>query len=126
MFSQIPFPKAALAVLEFFSAMTGSELDYDELREHSTAVEKTLEEFLVRMENAMEEAHAEPGHLPAPGEPEKKASKPAAADHQRVELLFAAARADRSRAYELKQELDRLGLFQEFEDRFLDLFKDPG
>ena len=125
-FSQIPFPKAALAVLEFFGAMTGIELDYDELREHSTAVEETLEDFLVRMENAMEEAHAEPGHLPALGEVEGKASKPPAADHKRIEKLFAAARADRSRAYELKQELDRRGLFHEFEDRFLDLFKDPG
>lgn len=125
-FSQIPFPKAALAVLEFFGAMTGIELDYDELREHSTEVEKALEDFLVRMENAMEEAQSAPGHLPAPGEAEEKASKPAAADYKRIEELFSVARADRSRAYELKQELDRLGLFHEFEDRFLDLFKDPG
>jgi proteasome assembly chaperone (PAC2) family protein len=125
-FSQIPFPKAALAVLEFFGAMTGIELDYDELREHSAAVEKTLEEFLVRMEHAVEEAQSEHGHLPAPGEAEKKASKPVAADHKHIEELFAAARADRSRAYELKQELDRLGMFHDFEDRFLDLFKDPG
>ncbi|RPJ33911.1 MAG: hypothetical protein EHM17_08535 [Verrucomicrobiaceae bacterium] len=122
-FAQIPFPKAALAVLEFFSAMTGITLDYAELREQSEKVEKTLEEFLVRMEHAVEEAHGQPGHLPEPGE---KAPRPAAADRQRVEALFAAARADRSRAYELKQELDRLGLFSEFEDRFLDLFKEPG
>jgi hypothetical protein len=125
-FSQIPFPKAALAVLEFFGAMTGIELDYEELREHASAVEQTLEEFLVRMENAMEEAQSEPGHLPAPGAAGEKPSKPAAADQKRIEELFVAARADRSRAYELKQELDRLGLFHEFEDRFLDLFKDPG
>jgi proteasome assembly chaperone (PAC2) family protein len=125
-FSQIPFPKAALAVLEFFGAMTGIDLDYDELREHSAAVEKTLEDFLVRMEHAVEEAQAEPGHLPAPGEAGERASKPAAADQKRIEELFAAARADRSRAYELKQELDRLGMFHDFEDRFLDLFKDPG
>jgi uncharacterized protein len=126
MFSQIPFPKAALAVLEFFGAMTGIELNYEELREHSITVEKTLEEFLVRMENAMDEAHDEPGNLSMPGEAEKNISKPAAVDHTRIEELFAVARTDRSRAYELKQELDRLGLFQEFEDRFLDLFKDPG
>lgn len=125
-FSQIPFPKAALAVLEFFGAMTGIELDYDELREHSIAVEQSLEDFLVRMEHAVEQAQSEPGHLPGPMEPEEKAAKPAAADQKRIEELFAAARADRSRAYELKQELDRLGLFHDFEDRFLDLFKDPG
>jgi hypothetical protein len=33
---------------------------------------------------------------------------------------------DRSRAFELKQELNRLGIFKEHEDRFLDLFKKPG
>lgn len=125
-FSQIPFPKAALAVLEFFGAMTGIELDHEELREHAEAVENTLEDFLVRMERAVEEAQSGPGHLPAPQEVGGKVSKPVAADHKRIEELFAAARADRSRAYELKQELDRLGLFHEFEDRFLDLFKDPG
>jgi hypothetical protein len=125
-FSQIPFPKAALAVLEFFSAMTGIELDYTELREHAVTVEKTLEDFLVRMEHAVEEANAQPGHLPEPDAAGEKAPRPGAADRRRIEELFSAARADRSRAYELKQELDRLGLFKEFEDRFLDLFKDPG
>ncbi len=33
---------------------------------------------------------------------------------------------DRTKAYELKRELDRLGLYREYEDRFLDLFKKPG
>ena len=125
-FSQVPFPKAALAVLEFFGAMTGIELDYDELHEHAATVERTLEDFLARMEQAVEQAQEEPGHLPAPGEAGGKISKPAVVDQKHIEELFTAARADRSRAYELKQELDRLGLFQEFEDRFLDLFKDAG
>jgi hypothetical protein len=30
---------------------------------------------------------------------------------------------DRSKAYELKNELDRLDVFRDYEDRFLDLFK---
>jgi uncharacterized protein len=30
-----------------------------------------------------------------------------------------------AKAFELKQELDRLGVFKEYEDRFLDLFRDP-
>jgi hypothetical protein len=47
-------------------------------------------------------------------------------DRQRIDLMFDNAAHDRSRAYELKQELDRLGVFPQYEDRFLDLFKDPG
>lgn len=117
-FSQIPFPKASLAVLEFFSAMTGIEIDLEELRDHAKTVEETLEAFLIRME----------GENGAPAESQSgthEAGDPQAPDkeHQHIERLFREARSDRSRAYVLKQELDRLGLFNEYEDRFLDLFK---
>jgi hypothetical protein len=47
---------------------------------------------------------------------------PAAARRQ-IELLFAVAREDRSRASELVTELNRWGVYQEYEDRFLALFK---
>jgi len=46
-------------------------------------------------------------------------------NRQRIEKLFDQAAKDRSKAFELKQELDRLGVFKEYEDRFLDLFKKP-
>jgi hypothetical protein len=48
-----------------------------------------------------------------------------AEDRRRIEELFAQARLDRSKAFELKSELDRLDVFRDFEDRFLDLFKNP-
>ena len=54
---------------------------------------------------------------------DEPAEQLSALDRTRIEELFREASADRSRAYELKAELDRLGVFQEFEDRFLDLFK---
>ena len=38
------------------------------------------------------------------------------------EFLFDAASQDISKAGDLKEELDQWGLFQEYEDRFLDLF----
>ncbi len=47
-------------------------------------------------------------------------------DKRRIEDLFALAQQDRSKAFELKNELDRLAVFREYEDRFLDLFKKPG
>ena len=46
-------------------------------------------------------------------------------DEQHIERLFEQALQDRSKAYELKRELDRLEVFPEYEDRFLDLFKKP-
>ncbi len=53
-------------------------------------------------------------------EPDEPLAPPAV---QRIEELFARAAEDRTRAFELKRELDRLGLFKRYEDRFLDLFK---
>ena len=45
------------------------------------------------------------------------------ADRRRIEEFFDRAAADRAQAFNLKRELDRLGVFKEYEDRFLDLFK---
>ena len=44
-------------------------------------------------------------------------------EEQRIEKLFEQAREKRSKAYELKGQLDRLDVFDLYEDRFLDLFK---
>lgn len=43
-----------------------------------------------------------------------------------VEAMFTLAGSDREFAGELKELLDRHGLFERYEDRFLDLFKRPG
>lgn len=40
-----------------------------------------------------------------------------------IEQLFAEAKEERAKAYELEAELRRWGLFEEYEDRFLDLFR---
>ena len=124
-FSQFPFPKASLAVLKAFSAMSEIAIDFKELQVQSRQVERGLEEFLHRLESSVgapegltEEADE--------GEPEKAAPRLSGRDKQHIAELFETARADRSRAYELKQELDRLNVFHEYEDRFLDLFKEPG
>lgn len=115
-FSQIPFPKASLAVLDTFTSMTGIQVDLEELRDHAKTVDETLEMFLVRMEGgdaaSLDQESGSSGEDAGPGR-----------ERRRIERLFEEARQDRSRAYELKQELDRLGCFDEYEDQFLDLFK---
>ena len=57
-------------------------------------------------------------------QPSEKTTKDA--DSARVETLFRRARTDRAAALELKKELDRLGMFPQYEDRFLNLFKQDG
>jgi proteasome assembly chaperone (PAC2) family protein len=125
-FSQIPFPKASVAVLESFAAMSGIHPDLTELKQHAETVETTLEDFLIRMEDAVDpEEMDKPIEGEADGRPRATRRPRQGHEHLRIDRLFEEARKDRARAYELKQELDRLGLFNEFEDRFLDLFKEP-
>ena len=125
-FLQFPFPKASLVVLDTFTSIAHLELDTSELAEQATAVDERLEEILFRVQDAMEkqsprteEFEAFPESETEP-EPEPRLS---AADEQQIENLFSQAERERAKAYELKQELDRLGVFAEYEDRFLDLFK---
>jgi proteasome assembly chaperone (PAC2) family protein len=126
-FAQLPYPTASLGVLEFFTTMAGIGIDLRKLAGHARDVDGKLAGFFEKIERAIHEAEAPEAAEP----PEQAASgskKPRleAADRQHLEQLFAEAASDRARAYFFKQELDRLQVFPEYEDRFLDLFKDPG
>jgi hypothetical protein len=125
-FSQLPFPKASLAILKVYARLAGIELDFSELAEQARIMEERLGELLARVEEAYGKQFGaeeeEEGYTPEAPEPEQRMSP---ADKRRIEQLFGQAAEDRSKAFELKQELDRLGVFKEYEDRFLDLFKKP-
>ncbi len=124
-FSQLPFPKASLVILEVFTTITGIEIDFAELAEQARVTEQQLGELLARVEQAYGQQQPpaeEEGFSPEPAEE----GPVAAADRRRIEELFTQAARDRTKAFELKQELDRLGVFKEYENRFLDLFKKPG
>jgi hypothetical protein len=125
-FTQLPYPKASLAILEVFTTISGIELDFQELAEQIRIMDQRLGDLLAQVEKqygqqfpAAEEGE---GYRAEPAEEQPKVSS---ADQQRIDDLFQAAEKDRSKAFELKQELDRLGIFKEYEDRFLDLFKKP-
>jgi len=123
MFAQLPYPQASLAVLRVFSQLAGVHVDVTELAEQAEAVDEKLGELLASVERAM--GQQEPEELETwRSHPEEEDSL-SASERRRIEDLFAQVRQDRSKAYELKRELDRLEVFQEYEDRFLDLFKKP-
>jgi hypothetical protein len=126
-FSQFPFPQASLAVLSVFKKMARIELDLSELAQQAEEMGHKLGEILTQVEHSIEERQGgeqeeEESFSPEPTEEPRLSPK----DEQRIERLFEQARQDRSKAYELKGELDRLGVFDLYEDRFLDLFKKPG
>jgi uncharacterized protein len=120
-FAQLAYPKASLAVLEVFATIAGVAIDLGELAEQARDMEEKLRELLAQVEPSYEQ--------PMPSDVESSPAEPAEeeglspADRQRIERFFDQAAKDRSHAYELKRELDRLGVYPEYEDRFLDLFK---
>ena len=130
-FAQLPFPKASLAVLEVFAAAAGAVIDLKELETQAAAVEAKLSQLLTRFEEAsgtrlgteeFANNEDEEGSFPPPEPPQPRVSP---ADEERIESLFEEAEKDRAKAFELKGELDRLDIFDRYEDRFLDLFKRP-
>ncbi|WP_158633400.1 PAC2 family protein [Tautonia sociabilis] len=129
-FAQLPFPKAALAVLEVFSTIAAIPIDLDELAEQAADVERKLGQLLSQVEHAIE-SHQEAGEEepPFPTEPDDEGEGETLSlspdDQRLLDRLFDEAARDRAKAYELKRELDRLGVYNEYEDRFLDLFKKP-
>jgi proteasome assembly chaperone (PAC2) family protein len=124
-FAQLPFPKASLAVLRAFATIAGVEIDLGELVAQAREMEHNLGELLAQMEHVLAQEREttndeeEADDEPAAGE------RLGAEDVRRIERLFERAGRDRAVAYELKRELDRLGAYREYEDRFLDLFKRP-
>jgi proteasome assembly chaperone (PAC2) family protein len=134
----VPNPKGALVALKAFAALAHMKLDTQDLEKHAKKVEEALLELMERMKQEARQqgaskvegdAETESGEeAPEPETPAPTATEPALdfATRQRIEELFAEARKDRSRSMRLKEELDRLGVFKLYENRFLDLFKRAG
>ncbi len=129
---EIPFytvkienPKASLAILKVFIKYSGISFDLDGLVRMSKFVEeeidkvsKTTKQTLfgedVLNEDVDEDIEEEKAESTGDRVPPEVRNK--------IEYMFELASKDISRAGELKKELDKWGLFQEYEDRFLDLF----
>ena len=124
---QFPFPKASLAVLRVFSSLASIELDTHELVEQSRIMDHNLGKLLSQVEKAMEQQQETAEEKEELAEEPIVEEEPGLAPEveRNIERLFELAKADRAKAYELKQELDRLNIFKEYEGRFLDLFRKP-
>jgi proteasome assembly chaperone (PAC2) family protein len=134
----VPNPKASQAVLDTFARMSGIGLDLAPLARQAKVVDKRLAELLDKMkreggdgaEDEPSEAEMADFHDPTSNVSEVPPSEPGhdleVKTRRRIESLFRKARGNRSKAMELKQELDRLNVFKDYEDRFLDLFKKAG
>ncbi|MBK7404812.1 MAG: PAC2 family protein [Phycisphaerales bacterium] len=136
--AKVPNHKAARAVLGAFCEIAGIEVDFSELDRHAEAGERAILRLFEQLQRAQSEGAGDsesPRNDPleaaledSGGEPESEpgpepADRPDPAVIAHIEELFAAAQENRRVAFDLKAELDNVGLFKQYEDRFLDLFK---
>lgn len=134
--SEIPFyaagvvnPRAARAVLDTFALMSGLELNLSDLDPHIAAIDDVLAKMLqqlIERQNAQADDDDGDDSDDDDGANDQPASNsPQLEDSERakIEAMFETAQHDRAAAATLKRELDRLGVFTLYEDRFLDLFK---
>jgi uncharacterized protein len=134
----VPNPKAARAVLDIFVRLANIPVDLAELEQHVETVDRALIELLEQMREQQGEEGGIPADIPLPEEPGEDDDEPEtpppppekpkekqldAAARQRIRQLFDEAKRDRDKAFQLKEELDRLGVFPQFEDQFLNLFR---
>ena len=116
----IEYPKSAQAVLEILTQMLEIHIDMSDLdrlvNEKDRKLIEVEEEIMRRMDIYPEEAEAmEDEDMEMMEVPESAKRK--------IEKLFGEVKKDRSKAGKLKVELDRWNLFNEFQDRFLYIFR---
>ncbi len=127
--AKIENPKSSLAILEVFMGYSGVRLDLDGLKQMAVFVEeeidkvsKTSKQTLLGAEGQQDEGGPSEAEFEEGEQSETRGEKVPHDIRERIEYMFEAASEDISKAGALKAELDRWSLFQEYEDRFLDLF----
>ncbi|HOX54673.1 MAG: PAC2 family protein [Candidatus Omnitrophica bacterium] len=122
---QIENPRASLAVLEAFSKLSAIKFDLEQLRSQAKSMQEEIERLIDYLKTPEEELNR-----PITEEEIEKIKNMLAAQDKlpvsaknKIEELFSLSKNDIAKASELKQELDKWGIYKEYEDRFLDLFK---
>jgi len=110
-----PNPRAWKALVEIFAQILKVNIDFTELDKQIQQVDARMEQIETQLQEILEikeRTQEKPGEAPISQYVLNK-----------IERLFQEAKTSREKALELKRELDRWGLFELYEDRFLDLFK---
>ncbi|MBU2540360.1 MAG: PAC2 family protein [Candidatus Omnitrophica bacterium] len=122
---QIDNLKASLAILEIFTKVLGIRINLDELRIQAQLQEEEMNRLIEYFRGGSE-------HKETISEEEIERIKKSLQFYtklpnsvkERIEKLFEVVKKDISKANELKCELDKWSIYKDYEDRFLDLFKD--
>jgi proteasome assembly chaperone (PAC2) family protein len=122
---QIENPRASYAVLNAFIKMLDIQLDLSGLLGQAQSMEQEINKLFDFLKLGA------PGQAGPIGEEEiekikktlSQLTKLPASVKEKIENLFAEAKSDIKKAGQIKAELDKWNVYKEYEDRFLDLFK---
>jgi len=123
--AQIEFPKASYKILEVLTKILGAKIDLVDLELYAAEKEKEIEPLaalLTKDQPDSDESSEIEGIIPKKVHEEEKVPRSV---RNKIEKLFKQAEFDRTykSKMRLKEELDRNDLFDDYLDRFLDLFK---
>ena len=119
---QLEFPPAALSVLEALGGMLGVELELGPFRERVQLWEREAGPLLDRLFEAAQRVSGRALRRESP-QPSKPPGEVLEFTRVRIEHLFEEARRDPSKVEALRAELERLGLFEEYRERFQELLR---
>jgi len=120
--AQIDFPRASLRILEVLAKLLKIKMDLVDLELYAEQKEKEIEPLASLLSKEKEESSLPKNENNIVPPQEEKVSKSV---RLRIEKLFRQAEFDRTykSKMRLKEELDKWELFDDYLDRFLDLFK---
>ncbi len=121
--SNLSYPKASLKIVDTIQSFLGISLDLSELNadietldQRFETIESRIKEFFPSVNQSEEGVPEEMAEIKDDDVPKYIMD--------RIESLFAAVKTDKTQAKELKDELVRWNLYDLYEDRFLDLFRE--
>lgn len=127
---RLPNPKSSREIIRFFERTLGCVVNMAGLNRGVGEMDNVMGDIERRILEAMSKMgeRTDPGSQQDTVAREKRRSKTPEGAMLRIEQLFAELAKEKSRekAATLKEELDRWNLYDLYEDRFLDLFKDGG
>ena len=123
---QIENPKSSSALLRSLSSILGMQIDLAGLKEQADIIDAEINKLLEYLKAGSQSQSAPIGEDEI--EKIKKAlsqlTKLPASMKEKIEKLFEEAKLDINKANGLKLELDKWNVYKEYEDRFLDLFRE--
>jgi hypothetical protein len=114
----LPNPRASRKLVETLSQILKIKVDYTKIDRFVEEMDKKMEMIENKIKNAFPPLESRDLGV--------KVEEDKVPPHilEKIERLFQEAKLDRNKAYLLKKELDRWNLYEKYEDRFLDLFKE--